>query len=561
MSQMPDIAACGPATLQVTISHDTVSRFAALTGDYSDLHVSEAFARRSAYRQPVVHGMLPVACLAMLPSLHVEGLRAVPVGLSGRFMAPVFEGDTLILTGSPGRSSEDGDQVLIDYQVVRDPSGGVATSGTLTVTFEPEGVRGSEPAPGAASGLLRDRLVVNSRLLEQIEVGETDDIAFTATPESVRALSDLLADAAGAPAIASSLPERVYLPNLLAVLLYSTSVGVNLPGATATFLDFSATVERRVGIGSAYRLRGRVAHRSGATRILKKEMLVTAETGEEIAVRGKASALVAMPPKPMPTIAELKAEGTDFGLRGKVVVITGASRGIGETTAKLFALHGAKVVVNYHRGSEDARRVVAEILESGAEAVAIAGDVSNVDDVRRVVREARERFGAVHVLVNNAARDYRPVPFLQLSWDDVQRDVDVIVKGAFLCCQEVIPVMLAQGEGRIINISTIATETPPPDQAKYVVAKSALVGLTRSLAVEFASRNILVNLVAPNFVETDFVAHVQDGFRKKIAREIPMQRAASPAEVARAVVFLASAYSSFTTGQKVMVTGGSAPFL
>jgi 3-oxoacyl-[acyl-carrier protein] reductase len=107
----------------------------------------------------------------------------------------------------------------------------------------------------------------------------------------------------------------------------------------------------------------------------------------------------------------------------------------------------------------------------------------------------------------------------------------------------------------------VAVDDPPADQTKYVMAKSALVGLTRSLSIEFAARNIQANLVVPNFVETDLVAHIQDGFRRKIAQETPMRRHASPVEVAQAVVFLASAHASFTTGQKIMVTGGGAPYL
>jgi 3-oxoacyl-[acyl-carrier protein] reductase len=121
--------------------------------------------------------------------------------------------------------------------------------------------------------------------------------------------------------------------------------------------------------------------------------------------------------------------------------------------------------------------------------------------------------------------------------------------------------MIAQGEGKIINISSVAVDNPPPDQTKYVMAKSALVGLTRSLSIELAPKNIQVNLVVPNFVETDLVAHIPEGFRGKIARETPMQRIGSPVEVAQAVVFLASSFSSFTTGQKIMVTGGGAPYL
>jgi 3-oxoacyl-[acyl-carrier protein] reductase len=258
---------------------------------------------------------------------------------------------------------------------------------------------------------------------------------------------------------------------------------------------------------------------------------------------------------------ELKGSATDWGLRGKVVLVTGASRGIGETTAKLFALAGAKVVVNYHRGAADAARVVREITEAGGEAVAVAADVTDSAQVRALVHAARDGYGTIHVLVNNAARDFRPIPFLQLTWEEVQRDLDVIAKGAFLCCQEVIPLMLEHGGGKIINVSSVATDDPPRDQAKYVMAKAALVGLTRSLSVDLAARNIQVNMVVPSFVETDLVAHVPEGFRRKIARDTPMGRLASATEVAQAVLFLASPFSSFTTGQKLMVTGGGAPYL
>lgn len=560
MRVVPDASVLGrSATLQIRVTPGMVSRFADLTGDRSSLHVNAAFARRSAYRQPVVHGMLPVAYLAMLPSLSMEGFRAVPVGLTGRFTSPVFEGDALTLAAGPGRMAGDGTQVEIDYRVTRDQT--VVTSGTIAVEYDTAGALDALPSKNGNAALLLRPTEVNNFLLEEIETGAIDCLEFAVSQDAIAAFMSLLAEGTTDGATAAGVAERVYLPNLLSMLLYSTSIGVSLPGASATFLEFSARVERPVELNTPYNLRGRITHRSAATRILKKELLVAAAGSEDVIVRGKASTLVSKPFNRMPSSKELRALGTGFGLDGKVVLITGASRGIGETTAKLFALHGAKVIVNYHRGADDARRVVEEITGTGGQAIALAGDVSKPEDVKALVRLGREQYGAVHVLVNNAARDYRPVPFLRLTWDDIQKDLDVIVKGAFLCCQEVIPLMLDQGEGRIINISTIAADNPPPDQTKYVIAKSALVGLTRSLSIEFAARNIQVNLVVPNFVETDFVAHIQDGFRKKIAREIPMQRAGSPVDVARAVLFLASAYSSFTTGQKVMVTGGGAPYL
>ncbi len=263
----------------------------------------------------------------------------------------------------------------------------------------------------------------------------------------------------------------------------------------------------------------------------------------------------------MPTVRQLKESALDMGIKDKVVLITGASRGLGETTAKLFALSGAKVIVNYFHGKHDAERIVNEIIEEGGEAFEVQADVSDLLQVRRMVQKAVEKYGNVNVLVNNAVKDFKPISFSRLTWEEIQKDIDVVVKGAFNCCKEVIPLMLKQGGGKIINLGTVATDNPPANQIKYVISKSGLVGLTRSLSIEFAAKNIQINTVVPNFVETDLVSHIPDVYRKKIAQDTPMQRNAQPIDVAQAVIFLASSYSSFTTGQKIMVTGGGAPYL
>jgi 3-oxoacyl-[acyl-carrier protein] reductase len=566
MIAIPDIARTAqPASIPLRVSSELVERFAALTGDWNRLHVDETFARRTSYRRPVVHGLLPVSFLPLLPALHLDGLRCVPVGLSSRFMAPVFSDTPLKLTVGSPRVEGDGVRLAFDYTIetVDDARSTVVTSGTFTVTYEPRpgGTRGGKDTNRGPAYLV-PKMKGSHHLWDDIDLGATDALDFVVTPAAVSEFVALLASGSDtSPEFASEVAESFDVPTLLSILLYSTSLGVSIPGASATFLEFSAHVERPVQLDVPYRMDGRVTHRSSATRIIKKELLVTPQGGGDLVVRGKASTLVATPAKKMPSVHELKDVGTDFGLKDKVVLITGASRGIGETAAKLFALHGARVVVNYRHGAADARRVVDEIVDSGGQASAVAADVSDAEQVRSLIRQIKEQYGTIDVLVNNAARDFRPSPFLKLSWEEVQRDVDVIVKGAFLCCQEAIPLMLEQGGGKIINVSTVATDNPPPDQTKYVVAKSALVGLTRSLSVEFASRNILVNMVVPNFVETDMVAHVPEGFRRKIAQEIPMRRPAMPIDVARAIVFLASSYSSFTTGQKLMVTGGGPPYV
>jgi 3-oxoacyl-[acyl-carrier protein] reductase len=567
MSSVPEAALGGaPASIELHLSTDLVERFAALTGDWNRLHVDETFARRSSFRRPVVHGMLPLSFLPLLPQFRLEGFRSVLVGLSARFAVPVFIDTPVRLTVGSCRADGERPRVTFNYVVetTQDSRSTAVTSGTVTVAYEATtpGKTNTVVEPGSESACLVPAMERRHLLWDEIALGDADRLEFRVTEatiaEFLRLLQSGLVDTSHSTA---QVADTFDVPTLLSILLYSTSLGVILPGGSATFLEFSAQADRPVEIDEQYTLQGRITHRSAATRIIRKELLVKRADNSDVAVRGKASTLVAAPSRRMPTVDELKETGVDFGLRDKVVLITGASRGIGETTAKLFALHGAKIVVNYRHGASDAQRVVDDIVEGGGDAVAIAADVSDPEQVRSLIQQARERFGTIDVLVNNAARDFRPTPFLRLTWEEMQRDLDVIVKGAFLCCQEVLPLMLARGAGKIINISTVATDNPPPDQTKYVVAKSALVGLTRSLSVEFASRNIHVNLVVPNFVETDMVAHVPEGFRRKIAQDIPMRRPAMPVEVARAVVFLASSYSSFTTGQKVMVTGGGPPYV
>lgn len=277
---------------------------------------------------------------------------------------------------------------------------------------------------------------------------------------------------------------------------------------------------------------------------------------------GTLNAKVNEPAVVMPSARSIKeAESAGLGLSGKVALVTGASRGIGETTAKFLALQGVKVAVNYFQGETQARAIVEEISREGGEAFAVQADVSDLQSVRRMMEAVVQKFGRIDILVNNAVGDALPVPFEELTWDRVQKDIDIIVKGAYHCCREAVPLMKKSGQGRIVSLSTVFTEIPVPGQMKYVIAKSALVGLTRSLAAELAPSGITVNLVVSSLVETDLSKHVPKMFLEKMKNDTPMKRHAQALDVAKAVAYLASSFSSFTTGQKIMVTGGSAPFL
>jgi len=242
-------------------------------------------------------------------------------------------------------------------------------------------------------------------------------------------------------------------------------------------------------------------------------------------------------------------------LKNKVVLVTGSSRGIGETTVKLFALHGAKVAVNYFKGKDDAQRIAQKINDYGCgEAIAVCADVSDRDQVSTMICKICDQWGTVDILVNNAVGDAFESDFMELAWEDVQKDIDIIVRGAFNCCKEVLPHMLRNGWGSIVNVTTVYTDHPPAHQSKYVIAKSGLVGLTRSLAVELAPRNIQVNMVVPSIVKTDLTAGINKLNMKRLLQNSSMKRFVSSADVANVIIQSASFQEPFMTGREIMVT-------
>ena len=220
---------------------------------------------------------------------------------------------------------------------------------------------------------------------------------------------------------------------------------MRMPGKHAVLLDFQIAFQKPLQWNQLYVLKGKVSFKSETTfTLVQTSSLPEADSHAEIAT-GKVSSQVNQPPVQMPAFASLKASDSNLGLKDKVVLITGASRGIGETTAKLFAVHGAKVALNYFRGQEDVEHNVQEISSNGGLAIAVQADVTDRQQVRQMVQSVCGQFQTVDILVNNAIDNIFPVAFLNLTWDSLQDDLDVIVKGAFHCCQEAIPLMVKNG--------------------------------------------------------------------------------------------------------------------
>jgi 3-oxoacyl-[acyl-carrier protein] reductase len=246
-------------------------------------------------------------------------------------------------------------------------------------------------------------------------------------------------------------------------------------------------------------------------------------------------------------------------LKGKVVIITGARRGMGRSHALAFAKEGAKVVVS-DISLEDCEKVVQEIKKLSGEAMAIKCDVANKKEVEEMVKKAIEKWGRIDVLVNNAAiAQFKP--FLEMTEEDWDRTMEVNLKGYFLCAQAVAREMVKQKSGVIINIASIAmgqTGIGFPALVHYVASKGGVVGMTEALALELAPFNIRVNSVSPGVIDTPMVDPVRADKQtlEGILMRVPMKRMGKPEEVSNLVLFLASEASSYMTGSNVVIDGG-----
>jgi 3-oxoacyl-[acyl-carrier protein] reductase len=243
-----------------------------------------------------------------------------------------------------------------------------------------------------------------------------------------------------------------------------------------------------------------------------------------------------------------------FSLKDKVALVTGASQGIGRDTALALVEAGAKVAVAA-RNEEKLTALVEEIEAGGGTSIAVKMDVADAEQVKSGLKQVVEKFGRLDILVNNAAitRDGLAIRMKADDWEAVLR---TNLTGAHLCIQQALSTMMRARAGRIINISSVVAQSGNSGQANYVAAKAGLIGLTKAIAVEIASRNITVNAVAPGFIETPMTDVLPDKVKEELKARIPLGRMGSAREVAAAIVFLASDEAGYITGHVLNVNGG-----
>jgi 3-oxoacyl-(acyl-carrier-protein) reductase len=259
----------------------------------------------------------------------------------------------------------------------------------------------------------------------------------------------------------------------------------------------------------------------------------------------------------MITGTETRRDTTTTGtLVGKVAIVTGASRGIGAAIARYLAREGSGVVINYAANAERAEGIREEICALGTEAdvLTVQADISNAQQARDLIERTIDHYGRLDILVNNAGIT-RDRTFRKMAPEEWLEVVETNLNGVFYCVHAATPHLIEQGNGQIINITSVIALSGNIGQANYAATKAGIIGFTKTLALEFARYNITVNCVAPGFIETDMLSKVPDEYRQKILDRIPLRRFGTPEDVAKAVRFLCTD-GDYITGEVISVNGG-----
>ena len=244
-----------------------------------------------------------------------------------------------------------------------------------------------------------------------------------------------------------------------------------------------------------------------------------------------------------------------ISLEGQVALVTGSSRGIGAVIARRMATAGARVALNYNASIDAAIEVRDSISAAGGDAMLTAGDVSDEAQAEQIIKAVIDEFGRIDILINNAGI-HRDRLLLRMKSADFDEVLQVNLRGAFLCTRFVMPHLIRQHYGRVINMSSVVGLTGNPGQANYAAAKAGLIGFTKAVAREVASRNVTVNAIAPGYIATGMVEGLNEEQRRQILERIPMGRFGTSEDVAETILFLSSKGASYLTGQVLTVDGG-----
>ena len=387
---------------------------------------------------------------------------------------------------------------------------------------------------------------------DSIKVGDCRQLTRSITAEDIRRFVEMTGDNNPLHVDRAFATETAFkdivVHGMLGASFISTVIGTQLPGPGALWVSQSMDFLLPVRLGDVLTVSCAVLKKHERDRLLELETRIVNQNQQTVLQgSGKVKLLAGKIPK---------AADENSGVR-RVAIVTGGAGGIGEAICRRLARDGFNVVLNYQASHSRAEWIIGEINAGSTKAIAVQADISTAAGVESLMSQAGRHFGPVGVLVNNASPRINPKALLDTSWEDIQRQLDVQLKGCFLMTRACAPEMIKCGSGRIVNVTSQVTEGMPTlHWTGYAVAKAAVAMFSRSIAAELGPSGITVNCVAPGMTDTALIGDIPEKHQMIIARQTPLRRLAKVDDIASAVAFLASDDAQFMTGHTLDVNGG-----
>lgn len=385
---------------------------------------------------------------------------------------------------------------------------------------------------------------------DEIKVGDAAELEHTVTKQDIERFVELTGDDnrlhIDTEYAAKTSFKKPVAHGMLGASFISTIIGTRLPGDGALWFAQNLEFLLPVRIGDHLTVRAEVLRKDERTQVVELQTDIFNQHRQKVTT-GVAKVRV---------VAQEPSAQESEQIKRKVALVIGGSGGIGSAICHMLAKDGFDIAVHYFSKPQTAQKIAQEITTMGQHALAVGADIGVEAEVAAMVEQVVRKLGGISVLVNCATAKIVAIGFPKLAWQDFEDHLGMTIRGAFFLARQVVPLMVTQGYGKIIQIGSQAVETPSADWLPYITAKSALVGFSRALALELAPKGIQVNMVSPGMTDTEQIADVPERVRLLTAAKTPLRRLAKPEDVAGAVAFLASERADFLTGETIRVNGG-----
>lgn len=384
-----------------------------------------------------------------------------------------------------------------------------------------------------------------------INVGDVETLVHTITKEDIQKFVDLTGDDnrlhVDEKFASTTHFKKPVVHGMLGASFISTIIGTKLPGDGALWFSQSLEFLLPVRIGDVLTIKAEVLKKNDREQVIELKTDIFNQN-RQIVTKGISKVKVIEPDE----VAGVESEDDTC----KTALVIGGTGGIGKATCIQLAKDGFNVVIHYNKNKKVAEQIKSEIESFDQNACCISANILDENEIKELVYKSNRKFGKIDVIANCAAVVIPNIKFMDLVWEDYSKQMDISIKSIFNIIQAILPSMIENGYGKIINIGSLSTEKPNSDWSHYITAKSALIGLTKSLAFELGPKGIRVNMVTPSLVNTELTSDIPEKIKLLTASQTPLRRLALVKDVANTISFLSSDKSDFLTGENIRVNGG-----